>query len=687
MTNSLPLVTRKGTAARVYVAIEREGGGTFTNVPIRLYIRPRGGEWTVTSTRGRPYPLRRFSAGDFSPRRSTDVPWVWFRVDATVPVELELYAVVDPENLIVETDETDNRFPTTGYVRVRFFPRKSVYVVGQRIRNASGAVAPTNWVTRGGAARFLERMLPVPDGGVQYVLRSGILDWSAPLNDRGQHDLIRQLNYMWMFDAVFGGAFGRADKVYGWLPGPGGFGHADMPRYPHAGGLVVVGISTSGDGRSVDEPGSGSYLFAHEILHTYDLQHTNTPDGCGSDDPETEWPYPDSSIQEVGFNPDTGWVYTPDRYDDVLSYCFARWISPYTWIYMFRQLAPSLARMDTVPMAERMGLRVEANPAQKALLVMPTIYNPDHPDYNPQQPADLGRMYIVESPRVFVPQGQDYALQLRKGNVVLSQVTFSVSFTSEYGNTPGAHREVPEQGPGDDFTGARRSATVPLLVPWDERADNVVLVKDNVVLAERSLSARDPEVSFVNPREDTTWPAGTRQVLRWQGSDPDGDTLTYTLLYSRDDGRTWQTIAVDLTKSEYTLDVDTFAGGEGRFRVIATDGMRTAMTTSARVRIPNKPPVAVISYPTNNAAFRPGRLIVFQGLATDLEDGPIPGDNLQWYSDRDGFLGTGNALPRNDLSPGWHLIRLVATDSEGQRTEATVRILVGYRMYMSRLSR
>lgn len=680
VTNSVPLVTRKSTAARVYLAIERESDAPLSNMPIRLYIRPRGGEWSVIDTRGRAYPLRQFLEENFAPRRSRYVPWVWFKVDAAFPVEVELYAVVDPENRIVETDESDNRFPATGYVRVRFFPRRSLYIVGQRVR-AQGDTAALNWATQGGAARFLERILPVPDGGIRYVLRSGVLDWSGALDTNGQHGLIRLLNTQWIMDQIFRGPYNNADHVYGWLPGPGVFGHADMPAYPHAGGLGIVGIGTPIGGISVDFPGAGARTFVHEILHTYNLFHTNTPDGCDSTDPNTNWPYADSTIQEVGFNPDTGRVYRPDEYADPLSYCRWRWVSPYTWSYMFQQLAPPTARTVVSPFATRVGLQVQPNPAPKALLVMATIYNPEHPDYDPRQPGDLGRMYLVESQRIILPQGKDYAVQLRRGNTVLSQVTFDVSFASEYGDALSAHRQNPEQGPGDDFFGPQRWAIVPIVLPWDERADTVALVKGNTVLDLRPLSARAPQVTFVNPRENTTWPAGSRQVLRWQGSDPDGDTLTYTLQYSKDDGRTWETIAIDLTKPEYELDVDTFAGGEGRFRVIATDGIRTAMAISARVMISDKPPLVVISNPAANTAVRPGQLLVLQGLATDLEDGPLAEDALKWYSDRDGFLGTGATLPKNDLSPGWHTIRLVVTDSAGQEGEARVRVFVGYRSY------
>jgi hypothetical protein len=62
-----------------------------------------------------------------------------------------------------------------------------------------------------------------------------------------QHNLIKTLNFNWILENVFSfwfsGAFTGARHVYGWAPDAGFTGgHADMPIYPHAGGLGVVGI-------------------------------------------------------------------------------------------------------------------------------------------------------------------------------------------------------------------------------------------------------------------------------------------------------------------------------------------------------------------------------------------------------------------------------------------------------------
>lgn len=66
-----------------------------------------------------------------------------------------------------------------------------------------------------------------------------------------------------------------------------------------------------------------------------------------------------------------------------------------------------------------------------------------------------------------------------------------------------------------------------------------------------------------------------------------------------------------------------------------------------------------------------------RGYATSPDGGEITGTNLRWYSDRDGFLGTGNTLnarittDANDCSGVSHTITLQATDSRGVVTTTT----------------
>lgn len=92
---------------------------------------------------------------------------------------------------------------------------------------------------------------------------------------------------------------------------------------------------------------------------------------------------------------------------------------------------------------------------------------------------------------------------------------------------------------------------------------------------------------------------------------------------------------------------------------------------------PNQSPTATISSPDDGATFDVGAAVVFEGSASDPEDGNLSGSSLSWSSDVDGNLGTGTSVTVSDLSEGTHQVTLEATDSEGATGSDAVSITVG----------
>jgi hypothetical protein len=88
------------------------------------------------------------------------------------------------------------------------------------------------------------------------------------------------------------------------------------------------------------------------------------------------------------------------------------------------------------------------------------------------------------------------------------------------------------------------------------------------------------------------------------------------------------------------------------------------------------PPAAVIAAPADGATFEAGAAITFSGSATDARGVALTGAALAWTSSRDGALGTGTSITRNDLSAGAHTITLTATDAEGRTGTAGIGITV-----------
>lgn len=121
---------------------------------------------------------------------------------------------------------------------------------------------------------------------------------------------------------------------------------------------------------------------------------------------------------------------------------------------------------------------------------------------------------------------------------------------------------------------------------------------------------------------------------------------------------------------------------QGRFRVLATDGLNTSVAeTSGLFTISDKPPRAQIVYPEDSTVYSSNLPVHVIGTAYDREDGQLTGDDLRWTSTLDGDLGRGSQVSAT-LSPGQHTITLTATDSDGNQGTDTISLFTGHRSYM-----
>ncbi|RME82815.1 MAG: DNRLRE domain-containing protein [Caldilineae bacterium] len=680
--NSLPVVTKKSTTARIYLKVS----GLFSamnNVPVRLYIRANG-VWYQANATG-----KATTSVDQTKKDSADV---YFVVNFSNDVPVDFYAVVDPNDTISETNEGNNRYPASGYITLNFRKRDNLKIVGQRIRYHPGGYTgdqwPGGWAVNGGAADWFEQLLPISNNGINYSLKSGYLNWTTSLGSSdGQHALIATLNALWILDNamtwLLTGSFTGANHVYGWAPNDGySGGHADMPVYPHAGGLGVVGIGTDRPGTSTDDPGGGALIFGHELVHDYNVYHTDTADSCGSNDNNSDFPYASSSIQEVGFNTRTGKIYDPADTHDLMSYCPASgtkegWISPFTWNKMFNKFVPSQIVRAT-DLETLQPNTFYATDSEQSLVVNATIFNPDVS----REGGVLGSLYLIDTGMAVLPEPGDYAIQLRKGSEILTERTFVVNFESEYDAHGGTHPEGQSEPPFPPDPTAQ--IDVSFIMPWEPGADTVALVHKGQVLDTRPVSATAPFVRILEPAGATTWPAGSIQSLKWEATDIDGDPLSYSVLFSNDGGASWTLVASELSEPSYDAVVDTLAGGsQGMFRVVANDGVNIGWDdTDGPITIPNKKPQVLITHPATDYQTTPGALVVLEGTATDLEDGGLPDEAMLWTSNLQGNLGIGPSVSLNTLSMGTHTITLTARDSAGQESQASVRVVVAHETYL-----
>jgi hypothetical protein len=343
----------------------------------------------------------------------------------------------------------------------------------------------------------------------------------------------------------------------------------------------------------------------------------------------------------------------------------------------------ALSRYSTQTDAISQPYIMHTTAAAESLVINATVYNPD---LNPAVPGTLGELYRTEGGVAYTLPPGDYSVELRNiDGALLATYPFVVNFQSEYSPDPGAHPGAPinPQDAPPFPSDPTSKVDVSFIVPWADGTYSVSLVHLGTLLDQRLVSNNPPQVLITSPTSAEIWKQGETHTVSWQGLDLDGDPLVYTLFYSNDAGANWTLLQGDLTTDSYLVNVDSMAGGSDvRFRVVATDGMNTAVDeTDQSITIPNQPPVPNIFSPANGSYTIPGGLVVLQGSAMDMEDGSLPEGSLVWSSDRQGELGIGSSVAINTLQPGMHIITLTATDSFGISVKTSVKVYIAYPIY------
>ncbi len=424
---------------------------------------------------------------------------------------------------------------------------------------------------------------------------------------------------------------------------------------------LAMGPAGSGDRYGWDHDGSyADFYGGHELAHTFGREHPGVCDNNARVDRESP-AYPDGHLIEdgrvfVGF--DTGDASIPDNviavrpyeaqlWMELMTYCPNRWISSYTYRAILAQLP--------VPEEVQDGVEIlaAAAPGQGVLLVSGTI-NLDNDAVKPRPYSILPGNNVTP-----LPASSPYTIVLKdEFNVEIAAYPFE----------PREFTDLPAN--------ADRLAQVGEVVPWDPRTRFIEIQKLGNILDTRTVSGASPVVVLTSPNGGERL-QGASSTVSWTVTDADtSDTLTSSLLYSTDDGATWDTVAVGIPDRQYEVDLSRVPGSDtALFRVIATDGVNTGQDDSDAVFsvTPKAPEVGIIS-PADGASFTTSHIIVLTGRAYDVEDGNLDGAALQWSSDRQGALGAGGSISARDLVPGRHTITLTATDRDGQSVAASIVI-------------
>jgi hypothetical protein len=373
---------------------------------------------------------------------------------------------------------------------------------------------------------------------------------------------------------IQGGA-DRRTHYYGLVSDTGFFmrGCASVPSNPNpsAVGSGPTGRRTFG----WDSDGSyGDWYTGHELGHTFGRPH---PGFCSQSGSDPNYPFPGGQLSGsngafTGFNfgdPSAGSAPIPMAalpgtiWHDVMTYCVRQWLSSYTYMRIRSRLVAedglrsdtvNAAQVDPEGLAENMQTGDFVNVIARVNVTRRT-----------------GRIvYVNRLTKALVAEpAADNRAKIR--------VTDTQGRITEYPAVLKLDTDIPR--------GRDQTALVDEAFPSTPGTAKLELLLDGRVLDTVRVSKSAPVVSNVSMSEGRAGGRGSRArptpVLTWQGSDPDGGTLTYTVLLSYDGGATWETAAVGLSRPRLELSPSYMKNTDGFLvRVIASDGFNRSESDS-----------------------------------------------------------------------------------------------------------
>ncbi|MBI2464347.1 VCBS repeat-containing protein [Candidatus Peregrinibacteria bacterium] len=184
-----------------------------------------------------------------------------------------------------------------------------------------------------------------------------------------------------------------------------------------------------------------------------------------------------------------------------------------------------------------------------------------------------------------------------------------------------------------------------------------------------------PVLQVLSPVENQIFPSEKAIIFSAEAIDYEDDYLGFgNIVWTTDNGSTGG--MEEIGTGDY-LSVDTLRIGHHNITVTATDSDGNSVSDMVYIVVEEGPPVLLLINPDKTDFFEDEQ-IPFQAQANDRQDGNINA-KIEWYSSRDGFIGTGGGLFSKNLSVGAHTLTVSVMDSDGQKATVEKTINVSFR--------
>jgi hypothetical protein len=627
INNSVPLIANKKTVVRAYFSTL--GGGTITLTRGELNATsnpcPVGMNCNIPSVNLAPVTVSNGENGNLQVKRDTivkslnfELPPDWVR-PGTLTLTLE--QITGPGGTPITCRNCAGSF---AMVTFRSSPSLRLRLIGLRYARGETPTAPRDndfaliksWLKR--AYPVAGIMQPFEDYTYDYDTSLGDLfqDWDGngkPDPDACSYPLAQVLAIR--NSEVGPDFFGHfKNRYYGLISD----GTPDTPKWimgcsdMNTTGVGPVGPVVPGEWGWDTDGSYGDWYAAHELGHTFGRLHLKA--GCAGD--ATDYldlsadghvsPNPPSEPYYVGLDSGDNLHFlpitpVPGSGYDVMTYCHPiKWIGNYTYEGIREQLLWELM-LSVLPFESSNFLK-----SKKEILdpigSLPEIESESEQLKRCLKHADdpikffhcrQKLFFVSEEPGIKIFQGEFLN--------VLAVVNFKKStgriYQADRFKYIVAKHRTPDKRIHIRVTGRdKKVITYPVEVigniniPLDKRAigliNTPILLTNNMATIELVMDGKrigEPIIVTNNsPRVDEiTLPViKTREeffktpvVLTFRVSDEDSKTLTSTVQFSSDTGRTWQTLGIGLSKPELKIDPKLFKDlTDVRIKVIASDG-------------------------------------------------------------------------------------------------------------------